>query len=148
MQPEPNMIFDITPADEADAQSIEAQLLTDLRQQLPQNENRHFIFSATSSTGRMLGGVTAGSSYGWLLIKTLWVHKDHRRNGIGKALLNEVESAGQHVACHSAWLDTSNPCAKLFYCQCGFEVFAELQNNAYQSPSLHTRWFMKKSLVS
>ena len=141
------MKYTIEPADEAAARRIEAQLLTDLRRQLPQSENRQFVFIATSRTGAMLGGVTATSSYGWLLVKTLWVHKDHRRNGIGKVLLRRAECAGQKAACHSAWLDTSNPEAKHFYDRFGYTVFAELQNNAEQIPEQHTRWFMKKGLV-
>ena len=141
------MKFDIAAAEDDLARDIEAQLLSDLRQQLPQSENRQFIFSATGDTGTLVGGVTANTSYGWLLIKTLWVHKDYRRLGLGKKLLEQAESAGKGAGCHSAWLDTSNPCARLFYDKQAYQVFAELQNFAGQSPDLHRRWFMKKIIV-
>ena len=136
----------ITSGDEPIAQRIEAQLLTDLRQHLPQTENKQFVFAATSNTDVLLGGVTASTAYGWLLIKTLWVHEEHRRSGLGSSLMQQAESAGRNAGCHAAWLDTSNPCAKQFYTRQGYTVFGELQNNALQAPASHTRWFMKKSL--
>ena len=137
----------IAPADESAALSIEAHLLDDLRQHLPQAENNRFIFTATSNNGVLIGGVTASTAYSRLHIETLWVHKEHRRNGLGKALMHQVESAGRNAGCHSAWLDTSNPQAKLFYDELGFTVFGELQNNTKQLPALHTRWFMKKNIA-
>lgn len=141
------MNIHIAPADESAALSIEAQLLDDLRQHLPQAENKRFIFTAKSNNGALIGGVTASSAYSWLLIKTLWVHKDYRRNGLGKALMLKAESAGRNAGCHSVWLDTSNSHAKLFYEELGYTLFGELKNNASQLPAAHTRWFMKKSIA-
>jgi len=140
--------FQIALANEGIAQHIEAQLLKDLRQHLPQAENTQFTYSATDNDGAILGGVTISTAYSWLLIKVLWVHEDHRRSGLGKALLNRAESVGENVGCHSAWLDTSNPSAKQFYKELGYTVFGELNNSALHAPTSHTRWFMKKNLLS
>ena len=137
----------IAPDNDNAALLIEAHLLKDLRQQLPQSQNTPFVFTATGSNGELIGGVTANTAYSWLLIKTLWVHTDYRRNGLGNALMRQVEAAGQNDGCHSAWLDTSNPHAKQFYDELGYTVFGELKNNSQQSPALHSRWFMKKPLT-
>ena len=126
---------------------IEVQLLKDLRQQLPQSQNTSFVFTATDSNGELIGGVTANTAYSWLLIKTLWVHADYRRNGLGRRLMQQVEAAGQNDGCHSVWLDTSNPLAKQFYDELGYSVFGELKNNTQQLPALHSRWFMKKPIM-
>lgn len=140
-------MFTITSGNEVVAQSIEKKLLKDLRLELPQTENRHLVFAATDNKGELLGGVTASTSYSWLLIKTLWVHNDHRSMGIGRALMQKAESSGLNAGCHSAWLDTSNPDAKQFYSKLGYTVFGELQNKALQVPTSHRRWFMKNVLI-
>ena len=111
------------------------------------SKNTQLAYSATSNTGELLGGVTASTAYGWLHVKTLWVHEERRRNGLGKALVQQAESAGMDAGCHSAWLDTSNPSAKVFYEELGYLVFGELRNSLEQSPVTHTRWFMKKMLA-
>ena len=140
------MSITIEISDSSVAKIIEHKLLMALRQNLEQANNEKFVLTAKSDANTLLGGLTASTSYGWLLIKTLWVDDKQIRKGLGTSLMTQAESRGRDLGCHSAWLDTSNPSSKLFYEAIGYEVFGELQNNSVQMPTSHQRWFMKKTL--
>lgn len=125
------------------AAEIEAALLTDLRQRAPQGRNEAIALSLTTNDGTLVGGLSGSTSYGWLLIKVLWVAPGVRRQGYGRALVSDAFGRGEALGCHSVWLDTSDEDAKAFYLQLGFEVFASLANHAEQTPQGHQRWFLK-----
>lgn len=128
------------------ASVIEANLLASLREERVQAINRSFVFTAEDDAGTLQGGLTASTSYGWLLIKTLWVDTGARGQGLGTLLIRRAEAQGRGLACHSAWLDTSSPDARIFYERLSYRVFGELSNSAERAPSTHHRWFMKKTL--
>jgi len=128
------------------AGTIEAELLRSLRATLPQSDNQGFLLSARSEDGDLAGGLTASTSYGWLLVKTVWVAESQRRNGLGRMLMDEAEKKARDLGCHGAWLDTSSPDAMRFYQRLGYETFGRLSNATGQAPETHRRWFMKKAL--
>jgi len=128
------------------AAEIENALLGSLHATLPQSENTSVILTASDDKGSMIAGLTASTSYGWLLIKTLWVSEANRSAGLGRALMSCAEAKAKSVGCHGSWLDTSNPSAKAFYDRLGYETFGTLENALGQHPSSHRRWFMKKTL--
>lgn len=140
----------IRPETGADAQELAAQveheLLASLANTNDQATNTEIVLSARDEDGALIGGLTSSTSYGWLLIKTLWVRKDNRGRGIGRRLVEAAHDAGKKVDCHAAWLDTSNQDARNFYSGLGYEVFGLLENKDGQFPEKHKRWFMKKIL--
>ncbi len=138
----------LVPGDAADAELIENALLETLRSELPQATNASFVLTLKDSVGAIVGGLTASTSYGWLLIKVLWVAEEHRGSGLGRQLVEAAERKAGDYDCHSAWLDTSHPGAMRFYLTLGFEVFGELSNAEGKFPEGHSRWFLKKSLSS
>jgi len=125
---------------------IETELLHSLRETLPQTENQRFVLTARNSDGRLVGGVVASTSYGWLLVKALWVDAAYRRRLFGRTLLEHAESRARAIGCHGAWLDTSNPHARQFYEKLGYATFGRLKNELGQCPEGHRRWFMQKVL--
>jgi len=124
---------------------LEQALLQSLRDDLEQVENQSFALVVKSSAGELLGGITASSSYNWLLIKLLWVRESSRGQGLGKQLLEDAETHGIAIGCHGAWLDTSNPQARQFYVKQGYGEFGRLENASTQLPPSHRRWFLKKA---
>lgn len=123
---------------------IEAELLRSLRQDLPQAHNGTFVLSAKAPHNGLVGGLVASTSYGWLLVKSIWVAEAHRNRSLGRILLECAEERARTNGCHGAWLDTSNPAARDFYARLGYEVFGQLANALDQHPADHRRWFMKK----
>ncbi|MBX2837933.1 MAG: GNAT family N-acetyltransferase [Gammaproteobacteria bacterium] len=140
------MPIQIQIADSQDALAIESNLLASLRSSLQQSVNEQFVLAAKLDDGALIGGLTASTSYGWLLIKTLWVGENQQRQGLGTSLVQEAELKASELGCHGAWLDTSSPDAKLFYERLGYAVFGNLSNSENQTPSSHQRWFMRKSI--
>ncbi|MSU91038.1 GNAT family N-acetyltransferase [Rhodobacteraceae bacterium 2CG4] len=124
---------------------IEASLLADLRASLPQATNTGFVLTAGPDDA-LEGGLAASASYGWLLIKALWVAPACRRTGLGRRLMARAEREGRASGCHSAWLDTSNPAARDFYLALGFTQFGRLENPPGSAPQDHRRWFLRKRL--
>ena len=101
--------------------------------------NDGFVLAAKDEAGATIGGLIASTSYGWALIKVLWVSKDARQQGLGRSLMARGEQKAKELGCHAAWLDTSNPKAMKFYLKLGYEVFGELANSKEQFPPEHQR---------
>lgn len=124
---------------------IEARLLQTLRAELPQANNTGFVLAGQDAGGQVVAGLVGSTSYGWLLVKCLWVSDVHRRRGIGRRLMQMAQDHASELGCHGAWLDTSHPQAHAFYVRLGYEVFGELANQAQQVTPHHRRWFMRKT---
>ncbi len=127
---------------------IESHLLATLQAQQPQAANVRLTLSVEDAEANLTGGLTATTSYGWLLIKTLWVHDDQRQSGVGTALIEKAEQIALSHGCHGAWLDTSSKAARDFYLRRGYLEFGVLGNRPNQHPSHHRRWFMQKQLAA
>jgi len=140
------MVILIEESDSVVAEALESRLLEALQKALVQSENTNFVISARSDQNVLIGGITASTSYGWMLIKVLWVDDLHRMKGVGRTLIEKAETKGRRIGCHAAWLETSNPDARRFYETLGYVVFGKLSNESGQFPDSHQRWFMKKNL--
>lgn len=93
------------------------------------------------------GNVIAGINtvmYCWdcLYVDVLWVKEDFRKEGLGSALLNEIENIAKENGCYLIHLDTFDFQAKDFYLKHGYEVFGVLDD----CPREHKRYFMKKNI--
>ncbi|WP_299483307.1 GNAT family N-acetyltransferase [uncultured Roseibium sp.] len=141
---------EISFVEEADAKAvtatIEDRLLHALAEENEQSNNESFVLKATDETGKILGGLSASTSYDWLLIKLLWVDDKVRGAGLGRRLVQLAEHEAQRLGCNAAWLDTSNEAAHRFYLGLGYEDFGVLANPPNRRLSSHRRWFMKKDL--
>ena len=126
---------------------IETALLADLQQGAPQGRNETITLSVNATDGQLVAGLVGSTSYGWLLIKMLWVADELRRQGYGRALVLNAFNHAKSLGCHSAWLDTSNRTAMQFYSALDFEVFSTLENSGVQAPLGHQRWFLKRHIL-
>ncbi|MEE1613163.1 GNAT family N-acetyltransferase [Microvirga sp. CF3016] len=129
---------------EAFADEIEAHLLDSLRQNVPASDYAPFGILARDGQGVIVGGLIGGTSYGWLVIKILWVSEDLRSQGLGARIMRLAEGAAVERGCHGAWLDTSSRRAKSFYEKLGYETFGILENQAGERPQGHARFFLRK----
>jgi ribosomal protein S18 acetylase RimI-like enzyme len=94
--------------------------------------------------GNVIGGINCILFYCWntMYIDMLWVSENHRKNGHGSKLLNEVERIAREQKCTLINLETMDFQAKDFYKKNGYEVFGELDN----VPDGHKRYYMRKIL--
>ncbi len=130
-------------AEQPVAKDIESALLADLQQSASQGRNDTMTLSVNATDGQLVAGLVGSTSYGWLLIKMLWVADELRRQGYGRTLVLNAFDQAKSLGCHSAWLDTSNRDAMQFYTALGFVVFGRLENSGPQEPAGHQRWFLK-----
>ena len=63
---------------------LTAHLMQDLLASNEQAENTEFTLIARNEANEIIAGLTAITSYGWMLIKVLWVNRSERRCGIGQ----------------------------------------------------------------
>ena len=127
---------------------LEAALRDDLMTTSLQGVNSRISRAVRDADGSLRAGLSGTTSYGWLRVNMLWVSADHRRSGMGAQLMHDAIELSLERGCHAAWLETSNPQARAFYEDLGFEAFAELANDAGAMPQSHTRWFLRRTLMS
>lgn len=125
---------------------IEQGLVEALRRNVPPNDAAPLCATALEGDGTLIGGLVGATSYGWLLVKMLWVSAEARGRGVGALLMAEAEAAALARGCHAAWLDTSSGEAERFYRQLGYESFGLLQNGPGEAPENHRRVFLAKRL--
>jgi ribosomal protein S18 acetylase RimI-like enzyme len=127
---------------------LEAKLLASLQQDAGVADYLPLAVIARDRNGTMLGGLAGSTSYGWLLVKMLWVAEDARRRGLGALLMQKAEAEAVRRGCHAAWLDTSNARARRFYEKLGYRVFGTLQNVGDERPEGHSRHFLCKRIAN
>lgn len=128
------------------AGEIEEHLIASLRSNTPPNDSEPLTLIARSGS-TIVGGLAGATSYGWLLIKVLWVSEEARRRGIGAQLVTEAETVACARGRHGVWLDTSSGDAERFYRRIGYEQFGVLENRDGERPSGHRRAFLYKRLA-
>jgi predicted N-acetyltransferase YhbS len=133
-------------ADGAIAHEIDSRLVETLRQNVPPNHAQPLTLVARRS-GDLIGGLAGATSYGWLLVKLLWVADGERGHGLGTRLMAQAEAAARSRGCHGAWLDTSSARAEQFYARLGYAPFGTLQNEPGEHPQGHRRTFLAKRLA-
>ncbi|MGO4570449.1 GNAT family N-acetyltransferase [Microvirga sp. 2TAF3] len=95
-------------------------------------------------TGASVGGLIGRMNGGWLAIELLFVPERFRGAGLATRLIAMAEDEAKRRGCHSAWLDTLNPKARILYERLGYEVFGELKDYPIGS----SRFFLQKKLVA
>ena len=92
--------------------------------------------------GKIVGGLTGGTYWGWLYIGRLWLVENMRSLGYGSRLLIEAEQEALKRGCHHAYLDTQDFQALRFYQKHGYTIYGELED----MPLGHTRYSLQKKL--
>jgi len=129
------------------ADEVERKLLEALHQNTPPSNGKPLTLVARDLQGRLVGGRIGSTSYGWLLVKTLWVAEELRSQGFGSRLMAEAETIARLSGCHGAWVATSRARAERFYMRLGYEPFGVLTNGPGEEPQGHRRAFLAKRLI-
>ena len=99
---------------------------------------------ARDADGSIVGGVTGRTYWQYLDIKFLWVHEQHRKEGLGSKIMLAAETEARRRGCTGAFLDTFSFQARGFYERLGYTEFGRLSGFSGK----HERHFMQKSLVA
>ena len=92
----------------------------------------------------LIGGCTGRTEdvWQWLTIDTMWVQESHRRLGVGKALLAQVEQEARERGCRWSALNTFDFQAPAFYRAAGYVDYGKQDDY----PPGHTNYFLRKTL--
>jgi GNAT superfamily N-acetyltransferase len=93
---------------------------------------------------RILGGLigrTHAIPY-WLEVTVIWVHEDHRKSGIGRALMDRAEAEARYRSCSFSRLATGSYQAPGFYEKCGYALYGKLD----ECPPGTTVYYFSKAL--
>ncbi len=91
---------------------------------------------------RLVGGLNGFVHWRWLYVRHFWIEPDWRGRGLGRDVMNRVESEARARGCAGLYLDTFDPGAAAFYERCGFRRCGEIEN----FPPGHVRTFLAKAL--
>ena len=92
--------------------------------------------------GNVIAGILGGTYWGWMYVDILWVHENHRGNGIGSKLLLAAEAEASCRGCHHVHLDTMSWQAPEFYQKHGYEAIGVLPD----IPSGNQKYLLIKAL--
>ena len=88
----------------------------------------------------MIAGLKAVTGWDWLYVQTLWVHEEHRGDGLGMRLLQRAEAEARQRGCIGSCLSSFSFQAPEFYRRHGYESFGEIADY----PPGQTMLFMSK----
>ena len=92
--------------------------------------------------GKVLGGISGYTAWGWLYVQWLWLDESLRGQGMAGRVLAMAEDEAVRRGCHGAYIDTFNPVALKVYQRQGYVPFGELKD----FPKGRTRTFLQKAL--
>jgi len=109
-------------APEEEARIVDLGLSASNSQAAPMHEVRALSCFARIPQGAVVGGAI-GRTWGLCCeLQQLWVHADHRRQGIGTRLVQEFEMVAQSRGCNMFYLDTFSFMAPSLYRSLGYEA--------------------------
>lgn len=92
--------------------------------------------------GRVVGGVSGYTAWGWLYVQWLWLDQPQRGRRLAAQLLDAAEAEARQRGCHGAYIDTFNPIALKLYQRLDYVAFGQLDD----FPKGRVRTFLQKPL--
>lgn len=105
-------------------------------------DRRPLAILIRDTDGKVTGGLSGFTAWGWLFIQMLYIPETLRGAGLAGKLLAKAEDEARARGCRGAWIDTFSPQALSAYLRQDYEVFGELED----FPEGRTRSLLKKKL--
>jgi N-acetylglutamate synthase-like GNAT family acetyltransferase len=127
---------------DVDRAAIEGRLYEFNVQATGYDDGRDLGF-VVEDAGEVVAAV-AGYTWGGICeVRTLWVHPDRRRDGLGSALMTRAVDEARTRGCRLMFLSTYDFQAPAFYVRLGFETVATI----HDKPLGHTEHIMRRTLT-
>lgn len=102
---------------------------------------KKFALLLKDSDSQLLGALSAYTAFSEIYIDDIWVKPEHRGQGLGQALLEELEAQFEGQGYNNMNLVTSAFQAPDFYSKCGFELEYVRENAS--NPQLTKFFFIR-----
>jgi len=136
-----SLVVTATPAD-ADLAAISGGLSSFNERDVGPASRVPLAVVVRDETGKIVGGVSGHTAWGWLYVQWLWVNDNQRGQGLAGRMLAAAEAEAHARGCHGAYIDTFNPVALQVYQRAGYVAFGVLDD----FPKGRTRSFLQKAL--
>jgi GNAT superfamily N-acetyltransferase len=93
--------------------------------------------------GRVLGGLTGSTAWGWMYVELFWLPEELRHQGHGRKLMALAEAEAKRRGCIGIYLNTTSFQSPGFYGKLGFKAYAVIDDY----PSGHKTYFLAKRLT-
>ena len=103
---------------------------------------RPLCIAVEPEPGRVAGGLSGYTAWGWLYVQWLWFAPELRGQGLAGRVLGMAEAEALARGCHGALIDTFSPVGRKVYERAGYTVFGQLPD----FPIGRTRFFLQKTL--
>jgi GNAT superfamily N-acetyltransferase len=115
-----------------------------INQETPEFGEAHpFAFFIRNEKNQIIAGCNGSVIFGSIYTDQLWVHPDHRKNGLGDQLMEAVHDYGRKSGCHMATVVTMNfQGASAFYEKLGYVSDFERHGYTLNASCI----FLKRSL--
>jgi ribosomal protein S18 acetylase RimI-like enzyme len=100
-----------------------------------------FYLVIVDNTSKVMGALTAYTAYSEIYVDDIWVNPNFRKKGLGRKLLEYLESHFQGKGYNNINLVTSQFQAPDFYKKCGFKIEFIRKNKC--NPKLTKYFFIK-----
>lgn len=97
------------------------------------------VIGAIDDDGVLLGFATYGkfrprAAYKYTVEHSVYIHKDHRGKGVGRALMHELIGAARRQGIHVliGAIDLSNPASMVLHEKLGFALVGTIKESAYK----------------
>lgn len=120
-----------------------ARVVADNDQLFGRDDWERFGLRVVDHDGLVIGGIAGYSHWSLGHVDHIWIHPDHRKEGLGTRLLSEAARLLHDRGCSVVSLETySFQDAIDFYRGHGFEVVLTIENH----PHGHRRWTLSRPL--
>jgi len=91
------------------------------------NKPKYIFCCIKDDQHKIIGGIKGYAMLNLFYISQLFVDEKHRKKGLGKKLISEIENAAKNHDCNIIRLDTLNEKSHSFYVKSGFEKTLEIK---------------------
>ena len=119
--------IDFQPTDEEVA-FVDSKLVEFNTEQANRYDFKPLRLVIRGTDGSVVAGLLATTGWDWLHVDILWVHAEHRRQGLGSKLLLAAEEKAVSRNCIGACLSTFSFQAPSFYEQHGYKSFGQIED--------------------
>ena len=102
--------------------------------------NTRYCNFGVYNNDKLIGGAVGYIEWKWYFLDELWIEEEHRKNGIGTKLINEIEKCAKENNLLGVRMETWSFQARGFYEKMGYEIYATFED----CPPGTIDYFLKK----
>lgn len=131
--------------DEEFARFLQSKLarFNDMNSTLQDPRAQPLHIEVVDENGKFIGGVSAITYWGWVVIELFYINEQWRGQGIGKTLLERTEAEAKKRGCERAHTSTYDFQALEFYRKMGYAVIGHMDDY----PDGHTFYWLRKDFA-